>query len=279
LKELQDSETGFGTPKNQRNSKNGFDSPLYKQNGNNTTSQREFKNKDPATPRRALKELRDSETGFGTPKNQRNSKNGFDSPLYKQNGNNTTSITAKRKSRIGTVKDIVVLDLDETLVSAIMQHIAKTLPDNVLKTAKIFGDGELYVFSRPGLCEFLRTLEKNYTIVIWTAGTMEYGKFVNDHIITPCLRKPVPETLLFHRDQVKLSEHLSSKEFHKDLVLLAKMLGVDVERMFIIDNRVDVFLQRKPGNSIQIPDWVVTEDLGFHDRNLAMLLDAIAELI
>ena len=192
---------------------------------------------------------------------------------------NAKGETRETRTLKNKVKDIVVLDLDETLVSAIDEASAKTLPEKVHKTAKIFGSNELFIFSRPGLCKFLQTLEERYTIVIWTAGTQDYGIFVNDNIITPCLKKPIPSTLVFHRTQVELSEKITSGVYHKDLSLLAKILGVDAERMFIIDNRSDVFKQRKPGRSIQIIDWVVTEDPGLHDRFLAMLPDVVNKLI
>ena len=165
-------------------------------------------------------------------------------------------------------KTVVVLDLDETVVSSVGPEDIDILPRDVIRKAIVFGKNELYIFKRPGLCIFLRELEKLYTIIIWTAGTIDYALFVNNIILSPCLKQPIPESHIFHRKQVELSERVTRSKYHKDLLLIATMLHVDVDKMFIIDNRVDVFRQRKPGRALQIIDWIITEDIGFHDRFL-----------
>jgi TFIIF-interacting CTD phosphatase-like protein len=262
------------------------DSPRKSKNSKNETP-RELKNETPRksknskneTPRE-LKNKTPRELKNKTPRELKNSKN--ETENSKNETENSKSETENSKNETESAKhkkDILVLDLDETLVSAIEAKLIKNIPDNVLKTAKVFGNGELYVFCRPGLCKFLRTMEGIYKIVIWTAGTKEYATFINDIIITPCLKKPIPQNRVFHRDQTDLSRDSTAGVYHKDLLLLAKLMDVEVERMFIIDNRSDVFKQRKPGCVIQISDWIITEDPGLHDRYLAMLPDVIKKLI
>lgn len=174
-------------------------------------------------------------------------------------------------------KKIVVLDLDETLVSAITPHEAVGLPPEVKRGAVVFGTNELFIFRRPGLREFLSELERKFTIVIWTAGTAEYAKLVNEEIVSPCLAKPIPKSRVFHRKQVELSEAMTEGMFHKDLNIIGHIIHADPSTIFIIDNRSDVFVQRQPGSAIQIADWIVTEDPYLHDRFLHSIMKLIED--
>jgi len=83
------------------------------------------------------------------------------------------------------MKGHVILDLDETLISA--EPVEEYDFNKNKKKAKGFKfhdmDGYYIVFERPGLQSFLDYVFKNFKVSIWTAASKEYAIFIADKII------------------------------------------------------------------------------------------------
>lgn len=78
-------------------------------------------------------------------------------------------------------KKNVIFDIDNTLVHTIFND---TPHDSYLyKKLKYHKDDELTVFFRPGLEKFLDIVFKKYNVSIWTAGNMEYAKYICELIM------------------------------------------------------------------------------------------------
>jgi hypothetical protein len=83
----------------------------------------------------------------------------------------------------------VVLDLDETLISAIeideIQNEAN-LAHNFKHRSPLFKyhllDKDYVIFERPGVQEFLDFLFQNYNVSVWTAASKDYALFVVDKV-------------------------------------------------------------------------------------------------
>jgi hypothetical protein len=88
------------------------------------------------------------------------------------------------------METIVLLDLDETLLFGI-EHPLDNIDPRYLKELKThfsfieFSDDSFTIFFRPGLNEFLTSLEDNkYLVGIWTAATIGYALPIVEHIFT-----------------------------------------------------------------------------------------------
>lgn len=88
----------------------------------------------------------------------------------------------------------IILDLDETLISAIdveEMKASKTMNQNYKLRHKLFKchkmDHEYIITERPGVQDFLDFIFKNFKVSVWTAASKEYALFVIEHVI---LTKP-----------------------------------------------------------------------------------------
>ena len=101
----------------------------------------------------------------------------------------------------------IILDIDHTLLHAIdlnnknsLSYLKKLQPnfdeyvkqhpdDFLLKNIKTYHpqlmDDKYLIFYRPGLQQFLDTLLSKYNVMIWTAGTQPYARFVVENILSP----------------------------------------------------------------------------------------------
>lgn len=83
----------------------------------------------------------------------------------------------------------VVLDLDETLISAVevdeIQNDAH-LTENFKRRSPLFKyhllDKDYVIFERPGVQEFLNFLFENYNVAVWTAASKDYALFVVEKV-------------------------------------------------------------------------------------------------
>lgn len=135
----------------------------------------------------------------------------------------------------------IILDLDETLISAVVKDGHKLVPG--LEYSDM--ENVYIVYHRPHLQEFLdfifqidpNTNEQKNRVSVWTAASRDYGDWIIDNIIL------IPERPERKLDFFLHSYHseLSSKFFpiHKDLRLIWKLfkpIGYTPENTLLIDD-------------------------------------------
>lgn len=88
----------------------------------------------------------------------------------------------------------IILDLDETLISAIdIDELkkSKSMIENFKNRHKLFKyhtmDNEYIITERPGVQDFLDFIFKHFNVSVWTAASKEYALFVIKSVI---LTKP-----------------------------------------------------------------------------------------
>jgi len=152
----------------------------------------------------------------------------------------------------------IVLDLDQTLISAIEPEDAKKLPK--LKGIKSSKMGKDYVvYHRPHLQQLLTYIFSHFNVGVWTAATQDYALFIVEHIIL----KGHPERKLdfvLSEEQCKLSD--KKYKSPKDLRLLWDYLGIEnyyPDNTFILDDNGDVFLPQLK-NSLPITPFNIDEN-------------------
>ena len=153
----------------------------------------------------------------------------------------------------------VVLDMDETLLHSTLfrdTSIAITPPGNY-DFLVTFGREEVaYVTKRPFVDDFLQYLnQKNFEVVIFTAGTEKYASAVLDRLD--------PNGFIHHR-LYRNSRKLVDGKHVKDL----SNLGRDLKNVVIVDDRRRSYMLQ-PENGIPIKPFI--DDL--HDDELKKLMD------
>lgn len=99
-------------------------------------------------------------------------------------------------SAIPTTIQNVILDLDETLISAVeiplLRKDAKKRQEFERRSPKFRVhkmDEEYYIVERPGVQPFLDYLFQHYNVSVWTAASKEYAIFVLENVILRPKRK------------------------------------------------------------------------------------------
>ena len=147
--------------------------------------------------------------------------------------------TRTRKKKKGSKKPILVLDLDNTLLSSIetsrvdsVNKRRKQIPNSQFRHTDAFGIYRIY--HRPYLQEFLDYAVSHFQVIIWTAGTEEYAKFIVKNILTPrlgyetpyiCIRKRKDRSfpLLYSHDDCLKSQIQFRTKALKDLRYLSHL--------------------------------------------------------
>lgn len=147
----------------------------------------------------------------------------------------------------------VVLDLDQTLISAEEIATFKMNKEKMRKFAYADMDGYYYVFERPGLQKFLDWLFKNANVSVWTAASKDYAIFIVDEII-------------LNRSNRKLEWFFFSSHCHaskkkrrciKDLSMLWDVYEIPdftKENTVIVDDNDDVY-ECQPERVIRAPPF------------------------
>ncbi|KAI4332858.1 hypothetical protein L6164_017735 [Bauhinia variegata] len=162
--------------------------------------------------------------------------------------------TSKRK------RITLVLDLDETLVHSTMEPC-----EGADFTIQVFFDKKehtIYVRERPFLQAFLETVSKMFEIIIFTASQRIYAEKVLDVLDS--------DRKLFSQRVYRESCVFSDGTYTKDLTIL----GVDLAKVFIIDNSPQVF-RLQADNGIPIKSWYDDP----HDSALISLLPFLEKLV
>lgn len=138
----------------------------------------------------------------------------------------------------------IILDLDQTLISAIEPEKVIYLPKKSHRLDSSIMDKDYVVYHRPHLQELLDFLFENFNVGIWTAATQDYALFIVKEIIL----KDHPERILdfvLSDSQCELSDDMYG--CIKDLRLIWDYLqikGYDKDNTFILDDNGDVFLSQ-----------------------------------
>lgn len=182
-----------------------------------------------------------------------------------------------------TKKPILVLDLDQTLISAepVQEFDFDKNRDKMKKF--VFDDMENYyiIFHRPNLQKFLDFAFKNFRVMVWTAATKDYALFVIDKIIKHSNNKNRNLELILFSYHCTISEKHHPKKCPKDLTLLSKqfrLAGYDMDNVFIIDDYEEVHNYQKK-NCILVKPFYFTDKDSEKDDYLLKLMDSLSEAL
>lgn len=166
-------------------------------------------------------------------------------------------------------KNKIILDLDETIISAISidEFDADKYNDKIQLFEYEDMDGYYYVFLRPGLQDFLDYLFKNFDVSVWTAASKDYALFIIEKII---LSKPNRKLdYIFFSYHCDISKKI--KKGIKDLSILwdeYSLPGYNAKNTLIIDDNPDV---KKTGYCIKVPEFDFTKEGSENDEYLKKL--------
>jgi len=173
------------------------------------------------------------------------------------------------------MKPNIILDLDETLLNS--QETTTFDKEKYRKKVSKFSmhdmDGFYLIFERGHLQKFLDYIFSNFTVSVWTAGSLDYCLFIVEKII---LIKPERKLdYIFFSYHGELSMSLTGDT--KNLELLwkdYKLPGYNENNTIIVDNFDEVHLCQKH-------NCVIAKEFDFLDKgseNDRFLLDLIPKL-
>ena len=165
-------------------------------------------------------------------------------------------------------KKNIILDLDETLISAISTDEYDIKKDDKKAFEKFECknmDNYYYVFYRPGLQKFLDYLFDNFNVSVWTAASKDYALFIIDKIILDNENNNDRKLdYIFFSYHCDLSKKL--KNGIKDLSILwdvYKLPNYNSNNTLIIDDNPDV---HETGFCIPIKEFVAIKDGSENDK-------------
>jgi Dullard-like phosphatase family protein len=140
-------------------------------------------------------------------------------------------------------RQLLILDIDETLVFATEQALAQ--PHDFIV-------GPYFVYKRPHVDAFLTAVAEWFDLAVWTSSTEPYAAQVVRDLI------PAPERLTFlwarSRCTRRYDPEFQEEYWLKDLKKV-KRLGYSLERTIMIDDSPEK-VQRQYGNHIHIRPFV-----------------------
>jgi carboxy-terminal domain RNA polymerase II polypeptide A small phosphatase len=136
------------------------------------------------------------------------------------------------------MKQLIVLDLDETLI-----HATQDIIDNY-----DFRIQDFYVKKRPHLEKFLHYCNDNFEIGIWTSSTENYAQAIIENIL-PEIITPI---FIWSRERctIDTNKDTEEREYIKDLKKVKK-LGFSLDNIVAVDDSPEK-LKRQYGNLIRI---------------------------
>jgi len=156
---------------------------------------------------------------------------------------------------------LVIFDLDETLIHATEQPLARE-PD--------FTVGPFPVYKRPFAEDLLVDCARDCTLAVWTSATRDYAEAVLDR------RMPTGVSFAFVWTRERCTRRYMSEEqeygWIKDLKKVKKH-GFPLERVLMVDD-IPGNLARQYGNYVRVMPYLGDED----DRELALLARYLREL-
>lgn len=185
----------------------------------------------------------------------------------------------QRESNAEDTKLNIVLDLDQTLISAEATEDFDIKKNK--KKMKNFSyhdmDGYYIVFERPNLQNFLDYLFENFNVSIWTAASKDYCLFIVDKIIL----QNHPERKI---DYIFFKYHCDyssdKKSGTKDLSMLwdiYNIKGYNKNNTIILDD-YDEVCDTQPENCIMAKPFEFNSDGSDKDDFLVVLMDKLRKL-
>lgn len=163
----------------------------------------------------------------------------------------------KSRSHMFVPRPAVALDLDDTLIRSTLLKPK----DTDFFTVRV-GRRRIYVQVRPGVEKFLKKIQKQYDVFIFSASHSEYGNQIIDQIapgIAGCRR--------FFKESCVCEAGYSVK----DLSILRRPLS----KTILIDDMVGSGM-RNPDNLIKIEPWNGNKEDSVLEKELLPLLEKIA---
>jgi TFIIF-interacting CTD phosphatase-like protein len=157
---------------------------------------------------------------------------------------------------------LVIFDLDETLIHAAEQPLARD-PD--------FAVGPFPIYKRPFTEELLVDCARECTLAVWTSATRDYAEAILERL----LPKDVRLAFVWTRERCTrryMSEEEQDHGWIKDLKKVKKH-GFPLERVLMVDD-IPGNLARQYGNYVRVTPYLGDED----DRELALLARYLREL-
>ena len=173
-------------------------------------------------------------------------------------------------------KKNLILDLDETLISAVSEEEYDPKKHDSKKKKFKYKNMDSYytVFYRPHLDKFLRYIFKNFNVSVYTAASKDYALFIIENIVLNNIKNRKLDYIFFsyHCD---ISKKL--KNGIKDLSILwdiYKLKGYNKYNTIIIDDNPNV---KKTGYCIQVPEFNFLDDRSDKDSYLLELIGKLEE--
>lgn len=158
-------------------------------------------------------------------------------------------------------KHLLILDVDETLVYASDQPIARS-PD--------FYVGPFHVYRRPYLVEFVAAVSQWFDLAVWSSASSSYVQGIVENVFGPsnALRFVWSCERCTRRYHPELQEHYYAKNLSK-----VRKLGFELERILMLDDSPEKLAQHY-GNHIRVTPFTGDES----DRELRHLLPFLDSL-
>lgn len=134
---------------------------------------------------------------------------------------------------------LIILDLDETLIYSSLEK---------LSSKEDFLVGDYFVYKRPNLDMFLKFIQNNFQLAVWSSSTSDYAEgIVKQLFLDQSILK-----FIWAREKCVSKLDIESREQYwvKDLKKVKK-LGFDLEKVLVIDDSPEK-LQRNYGNHIPV---------------------------
>tara|TARA_B110000259_G_C14034389_1_gene408519 strand:- start:15159 stop:15746 length:588 start_codon:yes stop_codon:yes gene_type:complete len=167
------------------------------------------------------------------------------------------------------LKKNIILDLDETLISAV--------EDMNIKSSKLKSydmDGYYLVFERPHLQKFLDYVFKNFNVIVWTAASKDYAIFIIKNILLSGYDRKLDYIFFrYHCDTSKKYQNGS-----KNLKLLwdtYKIKGISEENTIILDDYYEVH-NIQEGNCVKAEEWNI-DNKNSHEDDFFLRLIPLLE--
>ena len=166
------------------------------------------------------------------------------------------------KSPAKNKKNIIILDLDSTLVHSLDDKERKRFKGDLTKYSSTDTE-EFLVIHRPNVQLFLDFLFDNFKVGVWSAGDKEYVHMVVKHVISCKPKRKLQFILSF-------DECTQSQDYYgnlKDLRLLWHKLGhkyCNINNTLIIDDYNKVVAHQKC-NAIHVAKFNVLKDTNSHE--------------
>ena len=184
----------------------------------------------------------------------------------------TTSTTVTPVPSMLTLQKIhnIILDLDETLISAIeTEEFGKDprLNNRFKQKGHLFTyhllDRDYIIFERPGVQKFLDFVFKHFNVAVWTAASKDYAIFVIDKVVL----QNRPERKL---DFICYSDHCDESKAKtgclKQLNKLFHLTHYNAFNTIIIDDNANV--NRQKNHSIKIKAFSFSDEQAEMDKAL-----------